>query len=244
MGIFHMFGFHLYACLLVCVLRLWHEGSEYMLRSHMCICVCLETYGRENGIIVESVANKDVWRRMNEWVIVWFVCVSFCVREVCLFDTMAEWSKALVLGTSLRAWVRIPLVSLHSLCMTLLPPTTASYLLHRDWRCWHDSARGVDMDISSVVLLACLFVCLHLVISIACLSIVVVLVAVFDWFVVCSACVSRYVNVQVCEWVDREYGHTKYAASIGSEHIVTLDIWWLKMDTKAVPDRRHHHSGF
>ena len=29
-----------------------------------------------------------------------------------LGDTMAEWSKALVLGTSLRAWVRIPLVSL------------------------------------------------------------------------------------------------------------------------------------
>lgn len=27
-------------------------------------------------------------------------------------DTMAEWSKALVLGTSLRAWVRIPLVSI------------------------------------------------------------------------------------------------------------------------------------
>ena len=26
-------------------------------------------------------------------------------------DTMAEWSKALVLGTSLRAWVQIPLVS-------------------------------------------------------------------------------------------------------------------------------------
>ena len=32
-----------------------------------------------------------------------------------LVDTMAERSKALVLGTSLRAWVRIPLVSLFSL---------------------------------------------------------------------------------------------------------------------------------
>jgi hypothetical protein len=29
-----------------------------------------------------------------------------------LQDVMAEWSKALVLGTSLRAWVRIPLTSI------------------------------------------------------------------------------------------------------------------------------------
>ena len=36
-------------------------------------------------------------------------CPGICPLRIC--DTMAEWSKALVLGTSLRAWVQIPLVS-------------------------------------------------------------------------------------------------------------------------------------
>ena len=43
---------------------------------------------------------------------VWQAFVCGCGVLSLLFDTMAERSKALVLGTSLRAWVRIPLVSL------------------------------------------------------------------------------------------------------------------------------------
>ena len=39
---------------------------------------------------------------------------------------MAEWSKALVLGTSLRAWVRIPLQSRQLFIFVL----TLSYLYH------------------------------------------------------------------------------------------------------------------
>ena len=39
--------------------------------------------------------------------------IGQCQCELPNEGVMAEWSKALVLGTSLRAWVRIPLTSRH-----------------------------------------------------------------------------------------------------------------------------------
>ena len=52
----------------------------------------------------EQSAEGDSWRTA--------MMVGLGVARSRMLDTMAEWSKALVLGTSLRAWVRIPLVSL------------------------------------------------------------------------------------------------------------------------------------
>lgn len=103
------------------------------------------------------------------------MCVSFCVCEVCLFDTMAEWSKALVLGTSLRAWVRIPLVSLHSLCMAPLPQRFLFY----------SATDSTNLTVTITVARIATSVCcslglvrLHLVWHIVCLSIVVAVVVV------------------------------------------------------------------
>ena len=67
--------------------------------------------------IFGSGQEGSVW-----WTESWY---DFVWAKSVMLDTMAEWSKALVLGTSLRAWVRIPLVSHFSLAD--LPAPHLSY---------------------------------------------------------------------------------------------------------------------
>ncbi|KAE8896558.1 hypothetical protein PF005_g31699 [Phytophthora fragariae] len=61
---------------------------------------------------------------------------------------MAERSKALVLGTSLRAWVRIPLVS--NFCLfalaTHLAAQVSVHFIHRKLRCLTKTVRDAGLE--------------------------------------------------------------------------------------------------